>query len=47
MKKESKTIRSFLAIDLAEDLKPEIADVQKEFPDYQLQVALDADFEEE
>ncbi len=31
MKKESKTIRSFLAIDLAEDLKPEIADVQKEF----------------
>ena len=29
--KESKTIRSFLAIDLAEDLKPEIADVQKEF----------------
>ena len=31
MKKESKTIRSFLAIDLAEDLKPEIANVQKEF----------------
>ena len=29
--KESETIRSFLAIDLAEDLKPEIADVQKEF----------------
>lgn len=29
--KESKTIRSFLAIDLADDLKPKIADVQREF----------------
>ena len=29
--KESKTIRSFLAIDLAEDLKPKIADVQRQF----------------
>ena len=29
--KESETIRSFLAIDLAEDLKPKIADVQRQF----------------
>ncbi len=29
--KESKTVRSFLAIELAEDLVPKILDVQKEF----------------
>ena len=38
---------SFDAEDRSAVYKEIVADVQKEFPDYQLQVALDADFEEE
>ena len=50
--KEPKAIRfdvviSFDAEDRSAVYKEIVADVQKEFPDYQLQVALDADFEEE